>query len=81
MNLKEAINKVIKMCNKTQKEVAEDIGTSQGALSTMLVRNNMQVSTLIKICEAMDYEVVLRPTKGTNVKERTVVIDTAGKES
>ena len=57
----------------------EDIGSSQGALSTMLVRNNMQVSTLIKIADGLGYEVVLRPTSGTAKAERTVVIDKAGK--
>lgn len=79
MKLNEAIRNVIKMCNKTQNEVATDIGSSQGALATMLMRNNMQVQTLITIADNLGYELVLRPKSGTNKSERTVVIDSAGK--
>lgn len=76
MKLNEAINEMKE--NKTQKELADDIGYKQGALATALKRNNMQVKTLIAIAESCGYELVLRPTGGKNKAERTFMIDEAG---
>lgn len=78
MKLNEAVKEIIKMCNKSQTEVGNDIGMQSGAFSTMMKRNNMQVKTLVTICNKLGYEIVLRPTEGTNRKERTVIIDEAG---
>lgn len=80
MKLNEAINSIKEMCNATQKQIIDEIGIKQGAFTTMMKRNNMQVKTLIGIADALDYEVVLRPKKGTNKTERSVIIDMAGAE-
>jgi hypothetical protein len=76
MKLNEAIKEM--RGTKTQTELAENIGYKQGALATSMKRNNMQVKTLIALAESCEYEVVLRPKKGTNKAERTYVISEAG---
>lgn len=76
MNLKEVIK--VMSGTKTQQEVAELIGSTQGALATMLSRNNMQIKTLLKIANALGYEIVLRPTSGKDKAERTVILDDLG---
>ena len=78
MKLNDAIKEIIKMSNKSQNEVGREIGMQSGAFSTMMRRNNMQVKTLLSICNILGYEVVLRPAKGTNKSERTVIIEEAG---
>ena len=76
MNLKEAVK--VMSGTKTQSEVASLIETSQGALGTMLSRNNMQIKTLLKIANVLGYEIILRPTSGKDKAERTVILDDLG---
>lgn len=76
MNLKDVLK--VMGGNKTQSEIAKGIGTTQGALATMLSRNNMQVATLYKIADSLGYDIVLRPRSGNDKKERTVVLDDLG---
>lgn len=61
MEAAEAVRAMLKARKETQAGLAEGLGwKSQGAVSTILARNNFTVDTLVAIANALKYEVVLR---------------------
>lgn len=76
MNFREAVKQMIKNEHITQVELAEKMGfKTQAGVSSLLLKKGVSISTLLKVCEATEYEIVLRPKKGSNKAERTLIID------
>ena len=76
MRISDAIKTILKNEHKTQKELSEMLGYPRiTTLNTSLRRGNMTTKKIIEICDALDYEIVLRPKSGTNKLERTVILD------
>ena len=75
MILKDATNKMIKDNNHSQASLAKEMGfNSNAAVGNKIMRNDMKVSFLLEMCDFLGYEVVLRPTRGENKAERTMVL-------
>lgn len=75
MILREAFNRMIKDGNHSHASLANLMGfSSPGAIGNKTMRNNMKVSFLIEVCDLLGYEVVLRPTRGENKADRTMVL-------
>jgi transcriptional regulator with XRE-family HTH domain len=64
MEAGEALKEMLRQTKTTQAELAQKIGLkSQGGISSLVSRNNFNVSTLISIANALGYEVVLQSKK------------------
>lgn len=75
MILKDAMNKMIKDNNHSQASLAKEMGfKSNAAVGNKIMRNDMKVSFLLEMCDFLGYEIVLRPTRGENKAERTMVL-------
>lgn len=80
MTLKECINGMLKWRNKSQVALAEELSLNrQSTIANALSRGNMTVETLVKYCNACDYEVIIRPkeTRGAMTKG-AFVLDVTG---
>ena len=76
MDLKNAITKLIKDNNTSQKGLAEKLNLKAAAsIGNIQVRNDAKVSLLIKMAEVLDYEIVIRPKHGSDRAERTIILD------
>lgn len=76
MDTKQAVKKILKNENTTQKELAKKLGYAYATgVSTLLAKNNPTVDKLIRILDAIGYEIVLRPKNGTNKVSRSVILD------
>ena len=75
MQISEAINKLIKDNNHSHATLAKSMGyKSPASIGNIAYRNDLKVSFLITICDFLGYEVILRPTRGDNKAERTIVL-------
>ena len=75
MILKDATNKMIKDNSHSLASLAKAMGyKSSASISNLTSRNDMKVSFLLEMCDFLGYEVVLRPTRGENKAERTMVL-------
>lgn len=64
MIIKDAILQLLKDNNKSQVWLAEKMEySSQGGISSMLRRGNLNVETLYRICEFLDYEITIQPKR------------------
>lgn len=78
MNVKETISKLIKDNNTTYEKLAKQLGyKNSSSVCNIRIRNNVSISTLLKITEQLGYKIVLVPTKD-RIKN-VIVIDDAGK--
>ena len=73
MDAHEAFLTILKQEDITQKALADKMGISYTTLSNTM-RRSIPINTLLQVCDALDYAIVLEPKKG-NKKERRVVID------
>ena len=75
MILKDATNKMITDNSHSHASLAKAMGyKSSASISNLTSRNDMKVSFLLEMCDFLGYEVVLRPTRGENKAERTMVL-------
>lgn len=76
MNISNALRILIRDEKKaTQKEFAESIDMPFTTLNTSLRVGNITINKLLKILNALDYEIVLRPKRGVDKNARSIVID------
>lgn len=76
MNIRDGVKLIIKNERKTtQKDFAEAIGMPYSTYSTSLRLGNITINKLLKILNALDYEIVLRPKKGIDKSSRSIIID------
>lgn len=62
MNIKEAIKKIISDNSMSAERLAKKMGFARAStITNIFMRGDLKVSMLFKICEAMDYELVLKP--------------------
>lgn len=66
-NIKHIIKMVIASRNYTQTAVAKKAGWSnQSSLSTAINRDNPSLDTLIRICDALEYDIVIQDRNSAN---------------
>ena len=76
MNISDALRTLIREEKKaTQKEFAKSIDMPFTTLNTSLRLGNITINKLLKILNALDYEIVLRPKKGIDKSSRSIIID------
>lgn len=64
MKLTEAIEKLLKDNNKNKTWLSEKLGYARpNGVSQMLARGNITVDTLFRICESLDYEITIQPSR------------------
>jgi hypothetical protein len=69
MNQKGAIEQALKDNKKTKVWLAEKMGYKfPTAISNMLARGNMELDTLCRICEILDYEVTIQPKRRSGAR-------------
>lgn len=79
MTLSEALKMMCKRSKLTQKKWAEKFGSvTTSVITSPITRNDMMVSTLIKLANAAGYDVLL-VRRHTLEYEEPIVIDKAGK--
>ena len=75
MTIKEMMTKLIKDNNSSYARLAAGLGLkSTGPLAHIGKSNNVNIQTLLKICEYYDYDIVIRPRASANRAERTIVL-------
>lgn len=75
MTIRETIKALLKYKKTTQTALAEKMGySSQSGIGQILQRGNMTVETLIRICDALDYEVTIQPKRGGRRPEGQFII-------
>lgn len=75
MNVRETLKKLIKDNHTSQSELATKMGYSNNTgISRIGQRNNMNTDTLIKLCDILGYEVILKPKHGEDRQARTIVL-------
>lgn len=75
MNQKEAIEKLLKDNNKTKSWLAEKMGYAlPTGVTNMLARGNVNLNTLYKICELLDYEITIQPKRKSGVRPNGQII-------
>ena len=81
MNTKKALKTILKQEHKTQKDLSETLGYARPtSLNTILRSNNPRLENLVKMMDALGYEIVLRPKTGSDKVARSVVLDMEGEE-
>lgn len=76
MKLGEAINKLIKDTKHSHASLAKELGKkSPSSIGNAVVRNNMNVDSLLEITDKLGYEIIIRPTRGGDTAERTIRLE------
>ena len=60
---RDAIELLLKQEGKTKGWLADKLGVKQNAISQMLKRGNITVDTLYQICEILEYEITIQPSR------------------
>lgn len=80
MKISEAIKELFKKTGAKQGEVAKAMGyASPTVISNAMKRENLTVDLLIRLCNELNYEVIIRP----NVAKKTevdIILDSPKKE-
>ena len=64
MNLKDAITQLCSDNNKTKRWLADQMGYhNPSAISNILARGNITLTTLSKICDLFEYEISIQPRR------------------
>lgn len=74
MKFKEAVVTMLKDNNKSQRWLAEKMGISAPGVGQMLARDNATLSSLIKVCEILDYEVTIQPKRKSGVRPQGQIV-------
>lgn len=74
MQFKDMLEQILKEKKMTQAAFAEMVGTTQPAIGNARKRNDVYVSTLIKWCNALGYEVVIQEVKPGRRKDGQIVL-------
>jgi DNA-binding Xre family transcriptional regulator len=77
-----AIEQLLKDNNKNKIWLSEKLGyAGPSGISQMLMRGNITVETLCRICDALDYEVTVQPKRRVGVRPNgQIIIDGRGRE-
>ena len=78
MDFNEAGRAICKRMGMPLSHVSERLGSGPSQFSSMLKRNNPSLPTLLRVCDALGYEVWLSPV-GTRLPDGSFVIDEARK--
>ena len=76
MDFNEAGRAMCKSSGMTMSHVSARLGSGPSRFSQMLKRNNPSLPTLLRVCDALGYEVWLSPV-GTRLPDGSLVIDEA----
>lgn len=74
MQFKDMLDQILKEKKLTQATFASLVGTTQPAIGNAKKRNDIYVSTLIKWCEALGYEVVIQEKKQGRRRDGQIVL-------
>ena len=61
MDYKEILRVMLGKSGNTQKGLAKKIGKSPSAITMLFRREGLRVYTMVQLCEAMGFEVIIRP--------------------
>lgn len=76
MKLSECLRKLIADNNSSYARLAERMGYKQPAsVGNMVQRGDIKVSQLIKVCNELDYDIIIKPRGGNDRAERTMILD------
>lgn len=76
MNLKECLRKMIDDNNSSFARLAERLGYEKpSSIGNVIKRGDARVSMMVKICNELDYDIIIRPRGGNDRAERTIVLD------
>ena len=76
MNFKEAMYKLIKDNNSSFARLAERLGYEKpSSIGNVIKRGDARVSMMVKICNELDYDIIIRPRGGNDRAERTIVLN------
>lgn len=74
MNISEALKILFLRTGTTQKHAAEKLGYKSSAyISNVLSRGNLTLETLARLCQALDYTIILRPNNIRATSEEIVI--------
>lgn len=76
MDFNEAGRAMCKRAGMPLSRVSTMLGMSRNGFTSMLKRNNPSLPTLLRVCDALGYEVWLSPV-GTRLPDGSLVIDEA----
>lgn len=80
MNVSEAIQVLFKKTGAKKKDVAAGMGyKSPTIINNAMTRENLTVNFLIRMCNALNYEIVLRPSAASK-SEVDIILNTPKKE-
>lgn len=80
MNVSEAIQLLFKKSGAKKKDIAAGMGyKSPTIINNAMARENLTVDFLIRMCNALNYEVVIRPSAASK-SEVDIILDTPKKE-
>ena len=74
MQFKDMLDQILKEKKLTQVTFANSVGTTQSAIGNAKKRNDVYVSTLIKWCESLGYEVVIQEKKQGRRRDGQIVL-------
>jgi hypothetical protein len=76
MNLTNALKKMIDDCRTSYGRLAERMGYKKASsIGDIVARCDTKVSILMRICDELDYDIVLKPRGGSEVANRTIVLN------
>lgn len=61
MEYREAFLKMLKTRDISRKELARRMNITPGRITRIFQSENIRVARLVEVCDAMDYEVAIRP--------------------
>ncbi len=80
MKVKDAIIKILKQEHITQKELSDKLGYARPtSLNTLLSTNNPNTDNLIKIMDALGYDIILKPKSGSDKVARSITLNNENK--
>ncbi len=80
MKISEGIKELFSRTGAKQKDVAANLGyKSPAIISNAIARENITLDVLVRLCEALNYNVVLRPSV-IKASETEIVIDIPKKD-
>lgn len=74
MQFKDTLEQILKDKKMTQMAFAELVGTTQPAIGNARKRNDVYLSTMIKWCNALGYEIVVQEVKPGRRREGQIVL-------
>ncbi len=80
MQFKDMLDQILKEKKLTQATFASLVGTTQPAIGNAKKRNDVYVSTLIKWCESLGYEVVIQEKKQGRRRDGQIVLSSKEEE-